>query len=147
MAIPLLNKRGTGVHLDVQSESDFCSYLPPKQGQLVAATEEDASPFCTVAKDYAAAFPLGFIQSAHFLRTKDFFQVTGKIDHTKYNLISTDGGGQYDHKDLPHGTCNGLKYFVNLVEPDSNVFCIRCCQKKKDCNTGISTQGCRRIVP
>ncbi|KAI8645803.1 hypothetical protein BD408DRAFT_381462 [Parasitella parasitica] len=146
LAMPF-DKRGTGVDIGVNSSSDFCSYLPPHPGQSVSATENDADPFCTVAKKYAGYFPAGFIQSTHFLRTDRYVQVTGRINHTAYDILTNDGGGQYDNKNLPNGTCNGLKHWVNLIEPDSETFCIRCCHYKADCNIGISTHGCQRIIP
>lgn len=59
---------------------------------------------------------------------------------TKHHLSSSN----MDIKDV---TCNGYKYFVNLIEPDANVFCIRCCESQSDCNLGISTYGCERVVP
>lgn len=93
-----LNKRGRGVDIRVNSSSDFCSYLPPSPGQSVSATENDASPFCTKATENAAAFPIGFIQSAHFLSTPTYVQVTGRINHTVYDILVEDGGGQYDNK-------------------------------------------------
>ncbi|KAI7876473.1 uncharacterized protein EV154DRAFT_65744 [Mucor mucedo] len=142
-----LNKRGTGASISVNSSQDFCSYLPPGPGKSVSATERDATPFCTNSTTYADAFPPGFIKSAHFLRTPTYVQVTGRINHTVYDILVEDGGGQYDVKNLPQGTCNGLKHWVNLIEPDSEQFCIRCCQIKTDCNIGLSTYGCRRIVP
>lgn len=92
------NKRGTGVEISVNSEADFCSYLPPGPGQSVSETETNASPFCSTARDYASAFPPGFIVSAHFLRTETYCQITGRIDHTKYDIKTEDGGGQYDNK-------------------------------------------------
>lgn len=96
-AVPL-KKRGTGVEISVQSQDNFCSYLPPSPGRGVAETEDDGVPFCTTARDYAASFPEGFIRSAHFLSTPNYVQVTGKIDHTVYNIPTEDGGGQYDQK-------------------------------------------------
>lgn len=93
-----LNKRGTGASISVNSSQDFCSYLPPSPGKSVSATERDATPFCTNSTSYADAFPPGFIKSAHFLRTPTYVQVTGKINHTVYDILVEDGGGQYDVK-------------------------------------------------
>lgn len=145
-ALPL-EKRGTGAAIEVKSELNFCSYLPPGPGLSVSVTEKDGEAYCTTARDYASAFPEGFIQSAHFASTPRYAQITGRIDHNAYNISTVDGGGQYDVKNLPDGTCNGMEHWVNLIEPDSDTFCIRCCQDKADCNIGISTRGCERIVP
>ena len=43
--------------------------------------------------------------------------------------------------------CANYNYYVNLIEPHSNTYCIRCCKEKKDCNTGKSTYGCAYIIP
>lgn len=91
-------KRGTGVDIAVNSNADFCTYLPPHPGQSISATENDADPFCTVAKHYADCFPSGFIKSAHFYQTNAYVQVTGRINHTVYDILTEDGGGQYDRK-------------------------------------------------
>lgn len=96
-ALPL-EKRGTGAAIEVESELNFCSYLPPGPGLSVSVTEKDGEPYCTTARDYAAAFPEGFIQSAHFASTPMYAQITGRIDHTVFDISTVDGGGQYDVK-------------------------------------------------
>ncbi|KAI9314452.1 hypothetical protein BX666DRAFT_1862261 [Dichotomocladium elegans] len=146
MALPM-NKRA-GVDIQVTSASHFCSYLPPHPGDNVGATENDGIPFCTTAQGAGTqTFPSGFIRTAHFASTSSYSQVTGRFDRSKYQLSSTDGGGQYDNLDILGNTCNGWKYFVNLIEPDVEIYCIRCCKNKADCNLGASTYGCGRIVP
>lgn len=62
---------------------------------------------------------------------------------------ATDGGGQYDNHNggKPVGAeCENYNYFVSMIEPDINRFCIRCCQEEEDCNTGRSGYGCLRII-
>ncbi|KAI8355115.1 hypothetical protein EDC96DRAFT_516379 [Choanephora cucurbitarum] len=144
-ALPALDKRTT-YSIQVNSDTSFCSFLPPHPGDDVGATEDNGIPFCTSPGLGGQIFPTGFIKSAHFAKTANYVQVTGKIDRTKYSLKATDGGGQYDTKDVS-ATCNNYKYFVNLIEPDINTYCIRCCKTKADCNMGLSTYGCKRIVP
>ncbi|KAI7901057.1 uncharacterized protein BX663DRAFT_553686 [Cokeromyces recurvatus] len=137
-----------GYQIKVKSDSDFCSFMPPHPGDDVAATENDGVPFCTrPGLGGKAIFPSGFIKSAHFKSTSLYVQVTGTTDRGKYSLKQTDGGGQYDNKNIKSTTCNGYPYFVNLIEPDSNHFCIRCCKRPSDCNVGISSYGCERVVP
>ncbi|KAG1146334.1 hypothetical protein G6F37_011393 [Rhizopus arrhizus] len=140
-----LNKRGYSIQL--QSSSQFCSFMPPHRGDDVGGTEDDGIPMCTSSGLGGRKFPSGFIKSAHFAKTSNYVQVTGTIDRSKYGLSSSDGGGQYDNKDIDGVTCNGYKYFVNLIEPDANTFCIRCCKSQSDCNIHISTRGCESIVP
>ncbi|KAI8063210.1 hypothetical protein BC940DRAFT_307823 [Gongronella butleri] len=145
-AAPLV-KRGYTIHLN--SQTAFCSFMPPKPGDDVGGTEEHGIPQCSAANlsSSGKVFPTGFIVSAHFVQKSTYVQVTGKMDRSKYKLKSSDGGGQYDHKDISGVTCNGYKYFVNMLEPDVNRYCIRCCKNSADCNTGLSTYGCPRIVP
>jgi hypothetical protein len=131
----------------LNSEAAFCSFMPPHPGDNVGATENNGIPFCTKPGLGGQVFPSGFIKSAHYAKTSNYAQVTGRIDRTKYSLKASDGGGQYDNKDVASTTCNGYKYFVNLIEPDANIFCIRCCKNQADCRLGISTYGCARIVP
>ncbi|GAA5799381.1 hypothetical protein HPULCUR_004795 [Helicostylum pulchrum] len=142
-----LNKPEGGVGISVVSSNEFCMYLPPGPGLSVSLTENDAVAFCQTPTSYAKVFPVGFIQSAHYVRTSSYAQVTGRMKSSLYDIQVEDGGGQYDHKNLPKGTCNGMKYWVNVLEPDNDIYCIRCCQSKGDCNIGISTYGCEHIIP
>ncbi|KAL1921306.1 uncharacterized protein VTP21DRAFT_11022 [Calcarisporiella thermophila] len=133
----------------VNSETDFCFFLPPEAGGDIATHEDDAIAFCT--KDLADApnarvFPDGFIQSAHFVKTEGHVQVTGTIDISKYQLSGNDEGGQYDIKAPVGASCAGYDDFVNLVEPKNGVYCIRCCNDG-ECDVSRSTQGCEAIVP
>ncbi|KAI7887606.1 uncharacterized protein EV154DRAFT_470209 [Mucor mucedo] len=135
----------------VNSQDDFCLFLPPKPGLVVAVNENNGVAFCT-KKDLvskASEFPSGFITTAHYLKSSKYVQVTGFFDRSKYSLGESDGGGQYDNhgKGKPVAAmCKGYNYFVSLIEPDIERFCIRCCQDKVDCNTGRSGYGCLRVV-
>jgi hypothetical protein len=146
-ALPVANKRAPKYQIQVNSDTAFCSFMPPHNGDDIGGTENDGIPFCTSSSLGGQTFPSGFIQSAHYTSTSNYQQVTGRIDRTKYSLNASDGGGQYDNKDIGSTTCNGYNYFVNLIEPDANIFCIRCCKNQADCKLGISTQGCVAIVP
>lgn len=78
-------------------------------------------------------FITGFITTAHYLKSSTYVQVTGFFDRTKYKLGANDGGGQYDNhgKGKPVAAmCKGYNFFVSLIEPDIERFCIRCCQDK-----------------
>ncbi|ORX47018.1 hypothetical protein DM01DRAFT_1339326 [Hesseltinella vesiculosa] len=142
-----LVKRGYTIHLN--SDTAFCSFMPPKPGDDVGGTENQGIPMCSSASlsSSGKVFPTGFIVTAHYVKTSTYVQVTGRMNRSKYSLKATDGGGQYDHKDISGVTCNGYKYFVNMLEPDADRYCIRCCQSSTDCNTGKSTYGCPRVVP
>ncbi|KAI8330580.1 hypothetical protein BC941DRAFT_496651 [Chlamydoabsidia padenii] len=147
LALPM-EKRG-GYTITLSSDTAFCSFLPPHPGDDVGGTEENGIPFCSSSdlSSTGKVFPSGFIKTAHYVKQTNYVQVTGKMDRTKYQLSSSDGGGQYDNKDISGVTCNGYKYWVNMLEPDVNRYCIRCCKSQSDCNLGLSTYGCPRIVP
>lgn len=76
----------------------------------------------------------GFITVAHYAKKENSYeQVTGFFNRDAYHLLATDGGGQYDNhaSGKPTGaTCQGYNYFVSMIEPDIERFCIRCCQSK-----------------
>jgi hypothetical protein len=141
----------SGITATVESENVFCSFLPSKPGESIGESEDDAIAFCTQESPKAPGaklFPDGFIVSSHFKATDDFVQVTGKMDGSKAGLDPKDEGGQYDSVGAPPGaTCAGFKKFVNLVEPNDGIYCIRCCHNAGDCNTGQSEAGCRKIIP
>ncbi|KAF9286402.1 hypothetical protein BGZ68_002929 [Mortierella alpina] len=131
------------------SKDDFCLFLPPMYGGNIAANEDRAVAFCTkplASAPKAGILPRGFIQSANFVKTKNWVQVTGRMNGKKYGLSKKDGGGQYDIK-APRGSkCSGYAHFVELVEPDSDIYCIRCCKNKVDCPVNKSTYGCRKVL-
>ncbi|KAG2183868.1 hypothetical protein INT44_008879, partial [Umbelopsis vinacea] len=135
------------------SESDFCLFLPPQPGLEVATNEDNGIPFCSNGPtDVSGAkpFPDGFITVAHYQQNGTYQQVTGYMNPSTYQLNSTDQGGQYDNhgNGKPVGaSCQGYNYFVSIIEPADNRFCIRCCQDVEDCNTGRSGYGCLRVVP
>ncbi|KAF9578181.1 hypothetical protein BGW38_006159 [Lunasporangiospora selenospora] len=139
----------TGV---IVSATDFCVFLPPKFGGDIAANEDRAVAFCTKPNmpgaPNAQVLPKGFIQSAHLVSnsTGGWIQVTGRIDRSKYGLSPKDGGGQYDVKAPVGAICAGYKSFVQLTEPDAQIYCIRCCMNKIDCPVNKSTYGCKRVL-
>ncbi|KAG0206695.1 hypothetical protein BGX28_001894 [Mortierella sp. GBA30] len=138
----------TGVILN---QTDFCVFLPPMVGGDIAANEDRAVAFCTkpnLPGANAQVLPKGFIQSAHFVANtqNNWVQVTGRIDRSKYGLSPKDGGGQYDIKAPVGAKCAGYNYFVQLTEPDAQIYCIRCCKNKADCPVNKSTYGCEKVL-
>ncbi|CAG8510899.1 1486_t:CDS:1 [Paraglomus occultum] len=135
----------------IDSPTVFCIFLPPQAGGNIAEHENDAVPFCTQASPNAPnanILPSGFIVTSHYAVGTGYVQVTGRIDGSKYNLSPTDEGGQYDSVGAPPGaTCAGAKKFVELVEPQNGIFCIRCCSDSSQCVTGKSTEGCLTVIP
>ncbi|KAF9146485.1 hypothetical protein BGX30_014550 [Mortierella sp. GBA39] len=144
-------KGNIGQIAQVQSAENFCFFLPPMEGGNISDNEDRAIAFCTKPMSKAPGarlFPEGFIESAHFKENKEqnWVQVTGKMVPQLYSLSTKDGGGQYDVKAPVGAACADYKYFVNMVEPDGSLFCMRCCQTKEDCPVGKSTFGCRAVI-
>lgn len=124
---------GAPITLELVDATNFCTFLPPadSEDRNIARTEYKAEAFCmgsTPNANAAGKIADGFIQSAHFVATDDYIQVTGQIDPVKMNLDPNDEGGQYDIV-MPVGAqcAGGWKHFVNLIEPSSRTFCLRCC--------------------
>ncbi|KAF9968724.1 hypothetical protein BGZ70_009646 [Mortierella alpina] len=135
----------------ILNQTDFCIFLPPKYGGGIAENEDRAVAFCTksgLPGANAQDLPAGFIQSAHFVSNtaKGYVQVTGRMDGSKYGLSKKDGGGQYDIRAPVGAKCAGYNYFVQLTEPDENIYCIRCCKTKSDCPVNKSTYGCKKVL-
>lgn len=136
----------------VVDANDFCVFLPPSDStnRIISDTEWNANAFClgnTPLAKGAEKLPTGFITSAHYVKTDTYVQVTGQMDYTKANLVGTDGGGQMDVRAPMGSSCAGWKFYVNLIEPTTNTYCMRCCNDDRTCNRGISEKGCAHIIP
>jgi hypothetical protein len=136
----------------VISKTDFCLFLPPYSGGRIADNEHRAIAFCTKplsSAPLARIFPTDFIRTAHFRRNlqRKWVQVTGRIRREKYSLSPHDQGGQNDKWHPRDAKCAGYPHFVELVEPNENIYCIRCCMRKSDCPTDRDTEGCRAVIP
>jgi len=136
----------------VVDSTNFCVFLPPAGATDVniSDTEGSATAYCmgsTPQATGAGKLPSGFILSAHYVSTSAYVQITGQIDPSKAGLNPADDGGQYDVRAPVGSQCAGWTYYVNLIEPSGNDFCIRCCNDTTNCNRGISQAGCARIVP
>lgn len=120
------------ITMQVIDATNFCTFLPPPDSpnQNIAETEYMANVQCmgnTPKATRVKQLPDGFIQSAHFVATDDYVQITGQIDPTKAGLDPNDEGGQYDIAMPREAICVGWKHFVNLIEPAGRTYCIRCC--------------------
>lgn len=116
----------------VVDANNFCVFLPPNDSEdrIISDTEWNAQAFCigdTPKAINAGKLNSGFIQSAHYLKTDEYVQVTGQINPAKAKLIASDEGGQMDIKAPKGSSCAGWKYYVNLIEPAGNTYCMRCC--------------------
>ncbi|KAG0030041.1 hypothetical protein BGZ81_003143 [Podila clonocystis] len=152
--VPKARKPIPGYIAAIASSEAFCFLLPPDpKAQTVAEAEDHAIAFCTQPNVPGAAgakvFPNNFIVSAHYKKntTAGWVQATGLLNPEVYGMSMADDGGQYDVKAPMGASCAGYNSFVNLIEPSSSRYCIRCCMDPTDCNVKISERGCRRIVP
>ncbi|KAF9322240.1 hypothetical protein BG003_003251 [Podila horticola] len=141
----------SGKTLALISDTKYCIFLPSKPGQSISDSEDSAVAFCNTAissAPNARTLPTGFIKSLHWVSntSKDYVQITGRIDRSKYSLSASDGGGQYDTNAPPGAKCSGYSYFVQLVEPDAQIYCLRCCKNKADCPVNKSTYGCKSVL-
>ncbi|KAG0017557.1 hypothetical protein BGZ82_000721 [Podila clonocystis] len=141
----------------VRSKADFCLFLPPSCGQGgIAANGHRAIAFCTkqftlYTPTYvyqSKLFPTDFIRTANFRSNtqRKWVQVTGSIRREKYCLRRHDQGGQNDKWHPSGANCDGYPHFVELVEPNENIYCIRCCMIASDCPTTMDTKGCKAVI-
>ncbi|KAG2177427.1 hypothetical protein INT44_007938 [Umbelopsis vinacea] len=152
-AAPIPTAHPHGMTITLNSEKEFCMFLPPKAGGDVASSEKTARTFCTSKQKNAPGaklFPDGLILSSHFVhnKTADYVQITGLLNPTAYNMSLKDEGGQFDVKS-PHGAvCAGYSAFLAIVEPAQGDYCIRCCNTntKELCTTGRSQDGCWNLI-
>lgn len=131
----------SGMIAQVVDATNFCVFLPPSDStdRIISNTEWNANAFCmgsTPGATGAEKLPSGFITSAHYVKTDAYVQVTGQMDYTKANLVGTDEGGQMDVRAPMGSSCAGWDYYVNLIEPVSNTYCMRCCVS---CNSPSSS--------
>lgn len=142
--------------LAINDAADFCLLVPAKKAKTaVALVEPDAIPACTgtnpTAQPNAAVLSPKFITSANYLETADYKQITGCLNPAGYGLDPNDQGGQFDPVSTPGSTCAGFGTFVQLIEPASGRYCLRCCVSSNHhngsyCNTGRSQYGCYGII-
>jgi hypothetical protein len=151
-AAPVDSAAASGQTAVIFSATDYCIFLPPKYGGDIAASEDVAVAFCTKPNlpgaPNARVLPAGFIASSHYVvnSQKGYVQITGRIDRSKYGLSENDGGGQYDLRAPVGSKMTGYNAFVQLTEPDEQIFCIRACKNKSDCPVNKSTYGCEKVL-
>ncbi|BGP49284.1 hypothetical protein JCM10450v2_005168 [Rhodotorula kratochvilovae] len=138
----------------VNSVTDFCLWAPPTPGGTIGDTEEIEVAWCTASGHGARLMPQGTIQSAHYLKTPHYTQVTGKGDFTKMNIAAGDDGGELD----PHGATgkgnpigslvynNGVQIHEWTSFISDTEFCFRICHDASDawlwCQHIYDIQGC-----
>ncbi|GAA6028742.1 hypothetical protein JCM8097_007372 [Rhodosporidiobolus ruineniae] len=126
--------------VQVNSVTDFCLWAPPTAGPEIGESEEYEVAWCTATGHGARVMPAGTIQSAHYLETPHYIQITGTGDFTKINVKAGDQGGELD----PHGATGlgnpiGSLVFANGVQMhewhsfiSDTEYCIRVCKDSDD---------------
>ena len=90
---------------------DFCLWGPPSKAN-VGDIERDMVVYCTKSGHGARIMPAGTLKGVHFVKTKDYVQITGVGDFTKINIKNKDEGGELDN----HGAdVNGFPLFDELL--------------------------------
>ncbi len=149
----------------INSLDDFCLWGPAEYG-TVGEKERSGVAYCTTDKHGTRLIPDGTIEGAHFVRTRDYVQVTGVGDFTSILIPDGDDGGEFD----PHGAddlgnpiggilyttanraSNGEPWFVsewtNFMS--YNQFCLRACWGQRaaaQCEHIYDVMGCRWNIP
>jgi hypothetical protein len=130
----------------------FCILLPPNPGSNIADSLEESVSYCsspTAQVRHAKELPSGFIKTAQYLQTTDlrFSEVRGTFDPAAFSLSTSDQGGMASYKLSNGARCLGYRYFIQFVEPNEGVFCIRCCHNKDECPTDKADKGCKDVIP
>ncbi|TKY90538.1 hypothetical protein EX895_000536 [Sporisorium graminicola] len=149
----------------INSLEDFCLWGPAEYG-TVGEKERSGVAYCTTDRHGTRLIPDGTITGAHFVRTRDYVQVTGVGDFTSILIPEGDAGGEFD----PHGAddlgnpiggivyttanpaSNGEPWFVsewtNFMS--YNQFCLRACWGSRaaaQCEHIYDVMGCRWNIP
>ncbi|KAK3820642.1 MAG: hypothetical protein J3R72DRAFT_459651 [Linnemannia gamsii] len=139
-----------GKTLALISPSKYCIFLPHWPDHYID-NDHSAATFCSTAipsAPNAHILPTGFIKSVHWRSNtnRGYVQITGRFDRHRYQLINNDQGAQNDPNSPAGAKCAGYKYFVGFVEPNEEIYCLRCCKRKADCPTHRPTEGCRSVL-
>ncbi|KAF9360079.1 hypothetical protein BGX34_007971 [Mortierella sp. NVP85] len=141
---------GKGQIITILNEKDFCLMLPKSPGEEIGKSEDDAVAFCTKKNLQGAPnsndFPKNFIKSQYYTKNDKWVQMIGRFRPEKYSLSRKDGGGQYDIKAPPKSKCANYPHYVEFIEPDNGIYCLRCCKEKADCPLNKSTYGCQKVL-
>ncbi|KAF9274708.1 hypothetical protein BGZ68_000422 [Mortierella alpina] len=142
-------KKAKHITVAITDENNFCTMLTGYGVKDVASHEGCAEVYCHgEVVDDGHPMPEGYILSSHFEQTDHYVQITGCMNSAVWGQHPKDDGGQMDSHGWPFH-CKNYKKFVSLLEPSTNTYCVRCCDKddNSDCDTSHSTGGCSRVVP
>ncbi|KAF9082069.1 hypothetical protein BGX27_004654 [Mortierella sp. AM989] len=138
----------------IKDAAEYCILLPPVYGGRISDYSHNAVSYCKLPMESAPSrsreLHEDFGMSVTWYKQdgeRGYEQITGVFNRKVYGFSKRDAGGQYDSRHPSGSRCAGYKYFVQLVEPDVGLFCLRCCHNKEDCPTDKPTLGCRVVIP
>ncbi|KAF8071512.1 carbohydrate-binding module family 13 protein [Lyophyllum atratum] len=146
----------------LNSAEDFCLWGPPNPDSTIGDTEHEAVSWCTKSGRGTRTIPNGALKGVHFLKTRDYVQVSGVGDFTKLNIRKGDSGGELDNRGadgrgnpsggLVYGNTfgNGTQYheWTNFISDGE--FCFRACtggDATANCNHIYDLMGCYWNIP
>ncbi|KAG8963238.1 hypothetical protein FRC03_003240 [Tulasnella sp. 419] len=145
----------------INSSTDYCLIVPKNKKTNIGDSEYPGgtTTYCSKPEGGQGQLASNFWKNVSYKKGtgktgKAYVQLTGCIStKTLDRLNPSDGGGQYDSsggaggKGNPQGSkCTGYAHYVELIEPDVNRACIRCCQEYKDCPLDKDTAGCPAVI-
>ncbi|CAA7263268.1 unnamed protein product [Cyclocybe aegerita] len=147
----------------VNSADDYCLIVPKDPNTNIGDSEHPGgmTSYCSPSAHSSpdqGLLPSDFWKNVLFISGTGagrFAQLTGCIDPSKLDRLNPhDSGGQYDSSGGASGTgnpvgsaCAGYNHYVELVEPEGQRACIRCCDDPADCPTHKDTSGCPSVIP
>jgi hypothetical protein len=153
----------------VNSVADVCILAPRDPHTDIGVAEGSGTrTYCTAKARYDKArqgqLPVDFFSDAKYTSYKgpsggEIRQITGCIRASKLSRLNPkDQGGQFDSSGQgndgvpPQSFCilpgkNKRGFYVQLIEPAQNRFCIRCCVNNSDCPHTNDTKGCPVAIP
>ncbi|ORY26699.1 hypothetical protein BCR39DRAFT_470208, partial [Naematelia encephala] len=95
----------TSREIHISSFDDFCLFGPPDPFSYIWATGLNVDSWCVKDGYGTRLIPDGTLHGVTFVKSDNYFQVSGNGDFTKINLAPGDQGGQFDSTThTPDGT-------------------------------------------
>lgn len=119
--------------MNPSTQQSFPQQSFPGQTQVISQQQQ----FTQYMGQQFLAIPSGFIVSAHFMNGPNYVQITGQINRAAYGLLQNDVGTEYSSDLFSYtagSSCQGYSSYISFLEPDANVFCVRCCRPGGDCD-------------
>ncbi|PWN26027.1 hypothetical protein BDZ90DRAFT_246826 [Jaminaea rosea] len=150
----------------INAVDDWCIWGPPVAGTEVGSYERVAVAYCTKGNHGTRLIPEGTLTGVHFVKTKDYVQVTGQGNFTNIGIPEGDAGGEMD----PHGEddlmnpIGGVVYSTVVPGHEGtpyqlgewtnfmswNQFCLRACwgtNARAQCQHIYDVLGCTWNIP